>query len=179
MVSRLDRSASRICADLTLDDAARELLRDEMRGREFLDLLAEHDLVSDAIKVLARALPKATAVEWACNIARSEFGDRLHARDRTCLDAAERWIADPSDVNRRAALAAAGQRDYATPSAWLAAAAGWSAGSLTAPHEPPVPPADHLTAQAVAGALTVLASRKPPEFVERQTAYLRAGLETT
>jgi len=179
MGSRLDRGAVEICGDLTLDDAARELLRDGMNVREFLGLLGEQDLVTDAVKVLARALPKSLAVEWACKIARSELGDGLHAGDRACLDAAERWIRDSSDDNRRAALAAADQRKYATTSALVAAAAGWSAGSLTEPHEAPVPPPDHLTAQAVAGALTVLASREPEEYLERQTAYLRAGIEGT
>ncbi len=170
------RTAADLCADVVLDEEAMQLLRDDQEPRAFLDALLENQRYSDAAKFLARSLAKRSAVRWACSCVRSESGSPSTAEDLTCLECAERWVAGPTDANRCAALEAAERAGYCTPCAWTAAAAGWTGGSLSPPDLPPVAPPDHLTAQAVAGAMVVLAAVKPEAYDERMVAFLQTGL---
>ena len=170
-------SAAALCSTLALDDNAKQLLREDQSPREFFDLLLEHKLYPDAVRVLAGSMTKQRAVEWACICAREGLADSLTADDHACLAAAERWVAQSNEATRLAALEAAASREYSGPTAWVAAAAGWSTGSVVRPGEPAQPPMDHLTAQTVAGSVIVLAAREPEEFEERQLEYLERGLE--
>jgi len=74
-------------------------------------------------------------------------------------------------------MAVAAATDYGTPGAWAAAAAGWAGGSLAPPDVPVVPPPDHLTAHAVAGAVALAAASDPEQLEARQGAFLHAALD--
>ncbi len=58
-----DRAAA-ICQDIDLDEAARGLLAPELAPAAFLRLLVDGALYADAVRFLARALPKREATRW-------------------------------------------------------------------------------------------------------------------
>jgi len=171
------KTAAELCADVDLGNEARELLKPEDNPRKFVQRLMEHELLLDAIRVVARALSKPVAVRWACSCVVQAFGEGAKVPDASCVAAAERWAAEPSEENRRAAMAAAATTDYGTPGAWAAAAAGWAGGSLAPPEVPLVPPPDHLTAHAVAGAVALAAASDPEQLEARQIVFLQTALD--
>ncbi|MEO3473455.1 hypothetical protein AAFN86_16435 [Roseomonas sp. CAU 1739] len=117
----------------------------------------------DAVKLLAHALPKREAVWWACMCARGVPGAALPAEDAAAVDAAEGWVRRPDEPARRKAAAAAEKTKFATPESWAAMGAFWSGGSMAPEGQMAVPPADHLTATAVTGAVMLAATRHAPE----------------
>ena len=171
------KTAAELCVDVELGKEARELLTPEDNPRRFVERLMEHQFLLDAIRVVARALPKPAAVRWACSCVLPALGEGAKVADASCVAAAERWAAEPSEENRRAAMAAAAATEYGTPGAWAAAAAGWAEGSLAPPDAPVVPPPDHLTAHAVAGAVALAAASDPEQLEVRQSAFLQAALD--
>jgi hypothetical protein len=115
---------------------------------DFLRGLAAQGRLGEAVTVCAFLLPRREAVWWACRCARAPFGDIRHDRAHRLL-AAEAWVREPTDARRRAALSLASDDTSSSPLTWLALAAGWSGGSLSAHPKmlPPMPP--YLTARAV------------------------------
>ena len=127
------------------------------------------------LRLAAMSVP--AAVRWACACAAPASNEAAMVPDASCVAAAVRWADDPSEDNRRAAMAAAAATDYSTPGAWAAAAAGLAGGSLASPDVPVVPPPDHLTAHAVAGAVALAAASDPEHLAEREIAFLQAALD--
>lgn len=134
--------------------------------------LAEAGMVNDAARLVAHALPKREAVWWACMCARATETAPPPA-DAEALVAAETWVRKPEEANRRQAMAKAEAAGFRTPESWAAIGAFWSGGSMAPAGQPVVPPGDHLTGLAVAGAVALAAVRKHPERAE---ATLRAFL---
>jgi hypothetical protein len=132
----------------------------------------------DAIRLVAQNLPKRQAVWWACLCARKVAGASPADETLAALDAAETWVIDPSEENRRAALPAAEAVGYGTAAGCAAAAAFWSGGSLAPPNVPPVPPGEHLTAHGAASAVMLAAvAREPEKAPEKSREFLRLGVE--
>ena len=104
----------------------------------FLKRLAQGPASTEAIGFCAFVLPRREAVWWASQSLRAMLPQG--ARPDAGLVAAEAWVRDPSDDNRRAALALAGEADTALPGTWVAFAAGYSGGSMVASHAVPCPP---------------------------------------
>jgi hypothetical protein len=130
--------------------------------------------VQDALKLLARLLPKRYAVAWLCQCARDQA---LNPEDRAGASLAEKWVREPNESNRRAAFEFANAGGYKSAGAWVAAAAGWSGGSLApASQETPVPPADHLTACAVVAAINMLAALDIEKFASRRAEFIAPAL---
>ncbi len=130
------------------------------------------------MQVLAHALPRREAVWWACRCIAEVPGPDASPTSTAALDAARDWVLDPKDEKRRAAFPAAEAAGLGTPAGCTAAAAYFSGGSLAPAHLTPVAPAEHVTAQLVASALTLAAVIKEPEkAAEKQAAFLRIGLE--
>src|SRR5699024_3483913 len=128
--------------------------------------LLDAGLDEDALKLIARLLPKRYAVSWICQCARDE---NLALEDRAGVALAEAWMQQPDERNRRSAMEFADAGEYGTLGAWFAAAGGWSGGSLApADEETPVPPGEDLTARAAALAAGLLAARDESAFVERR-----------
>jgi hypothetical protein len=84
-----------------------------------------------------------------------ELADQFQPQDRTAYDAARGWVADPNETHRRRCEAAAARTKYDGPGSWLAMAAFWSGGSLTAPDLPAVAPDEKLTGQGVTSSLMI------------------------
>lgn len=130
--------------------------------------LIEHRLHPDAVLLVAGVLPRREAVWWACRCVRLAHGPNPPAAVAAALQAAERWAADPSEDHRRAAFTAAGEAGFGTPAGCAAVSAFWSGGSLGPPNVPAIPPAEHLTARGVAGAVQLAAVLTEPEKAEER-----------
>jgi hypothetical protein len=173
-VKALEGMAVEVCRTLALGDEARQELRPDLTVRRFAGVLLDADLPGDAMKVVARAFPKREAVWWACLCVRRTFEPRELEGKEAPLLAAERWVREPSESNRRAAGQTAEAQNHETPQALAAQAAFWSGGSLTPPEvEQVVPPGEDFTAMGVAGAVSLAPAKKEPErMMERYRAFL-------
>lgn len=170
--------AALICQDIELDQPAQALLASDPVPLDFLRALSANNLYSDAVRFLARALPKREAVWWACLSARSCLGDPANEKCLQALAAAEAWVYKPSEPNRRQAGAAAELAGLDTAAAWAAMGAFWSEGSMTPEDTVAVPPADNLTAKAVAGAVMLAAVQQQPEKAnDKYRFFLEQGVD--
>jgi hypothetical protein len=114
------------------------------------------------MRLIAHAMPKREVVWWGCMCARAVPGSALPAPDAEALTAAEAWVRQPDEPNRRAAMAAAQKTGFQSPEAWAAVAAFWSGGSMAPEGQPVVPPAAHHTGLAIAGGVVIAALRGDP-----------------
>lgn len=174
----LDKPAAEICTPIALSKEATELLRDGLTPQQYVDLLIGQKHWIDAVRVMAHALPKRESVWWACVCARTIAPEAVSDPARLALEAAEAWVADPTEENRRAAMPAAEAAGIASPPGCAAAAAFWSGGSLAPPNLPAVPPADHLTAHGTSSSVLMAAVIVEPEKAEtKYRAFLARGFE--
>ena len=156
-------SASSLSQRPALSGDALSVVAGGANVRRCLDELLDRGLPADALVLVARVLPKRYVVAWACECFRSALIGMPGATpaDRAGLALAQQWLADPAEENRRAALDFAEQGEFGTPGAWLAASAGWNGGSLAPRGYDPIPPPDHLPAEAAVAALRLAASQGP------------------
>lgn len=139
--------------------------------------IVQSGLMADAARFLAHALPKREAVWWACMCARATAPEPPPP-DAAALAAAEAWVRKPEEEQRRMAMAKAEAAGFRSAEAWAAVAAFWSGGSMAPPGQPVVPPADHLTGVAVAGAVSLAAVRREPEKAEATfRRFIESGLD--
>jgi hypothetical protein len=155
-------TAEQICAQAKLDDAAQSLLAPSMTPAQFVAKLGERQMHAEGITVMAHALPMRQAIWWgALCVWRSTDSQlsRLKPAEVGALRAAVAWALQPSEENRRAAQKAAETAQPSTPAGCLAMAAFFSAGSMTEQALPMVPVPPFATAQAVAVAILLAATR--------------------
>jgi hypothetical protein len=165
-----------ICSVAELGPDAMALMRPEQKPPEFVALLVEKQLYPDAVRFLAHALPKREAVWWGWMSARRAAGENPPPKIKAALAATEKWIAQPSEENRRAAHAAAEQAEFGTAAGCAGLGAFFSGGSLAPPECPPVPPGDYLTAKAVSGAVNFAAmSGEPKQAPEKFRSFIAQG----
>jgi hypothetical protein len=150
------------CADGQTDPAAL-LARLEADGHH-----------TEAVRLIAHALPKREAVWWACMCARHTAPAALGVADQRALEAAEGWVFRGDDALRRLAFEHAQEGNFATPEAWAAVAAFWAGDSMAPAGQAPVPPAPHLAGTAVVGSTLLAAVRTAPE---RRPARLQRFIE--
>lgn len=127
--------------------------------------LIEARLYQDAARWMAQGLRPRESVWWSCLVARAVTPESAVA-DAAALTAAELWVFQPTEENRRAAMAAAEKTGMDTAAAWAAIAAFWSGGSMAPAEAAAVPPPAHLIGRAVSGAVTIAVLAKPPAMVE-------------
>lgn len=153
-----------------LSPEASAQLRPEMTAQVAVQSLLDAQQAQDALKLLARLLPKRYAVAWLCQCARDQ---PLGLEDKAGASLAEKWVREPTESNRRAAFEFASSGGYKSLGAWMAAAAGWSSGSLApAAQHTPVPPPEHLTACATVAAINLMAALEADRFVPRRAQFL-------
>ena len=157
-----DRQLAELCQHMDLGEEALALLQEEFTLQAYLDLLMAHELCPDAVRLLAYALPKRDAVWWACLCVRQVTAAEIPPADLAALEAAERWVIEPHEANRRAAMQAAEGLAFQTPASWAAVAAFWSSGSIAPLDAPTMMPGAYLTAQAVSGGVMLAAARCAP-----------------
>jgi hypothetical protein len=169
-------TAAQYCARIKLGEDAKSLLTADSAPAEFFESLVAEQLFSDALLFLACWLPKTDAVRWGCDCVAGLSDDHSKPTDVAALEAAQLWAEDSSEKNCRSAEAVANNSGFEGPASWLALAAFWSGPSLAPPDLPVVPPAEGLTAQAVAAALTMAATQGDPLGAEgRYTQFLKKG----
>lgn len=172
------RTAPEICRAAELDDAALALLGDGEQPRAFVEGLVAGGQHVAAVRFLAYALDRRPAVWWAWVCARRAHGDTPPPEILAALDATKAWIADPSDANRREAMARAQTADFGTPAGCAGLAAFFCGDSLAPAGAEPVPPGEFMAARAIAGCVILAAVIDPPEKApERYEEFLRQGFE--
>jgi hypothetical protein len=163
-----------------LGDEAMALLSPDLHPVEYVRLLSEKKLYPDAVRFLAHALPKREAVWWAWVSARRAAGQDPPPKIKSALQATEKWISDPTEEHRRAAMAAAQVADLGTAAGCAGLAAFFSSGSLAPPDAPPVPPGEFLTAKAVTGAIIFSSlGAEPEKGPEKFQAAIAQGIDVT
>jgi hypothetical protein len=163
-----------------LGEEAMALLGPEMHPLDFVARLMEKALYPDAVRFIAHALPKREAVWWGWVCARRAAGDHPQPKIKAALDATEKWIAQPSEDNRRSAMAAAQKAELGTAAGCAGLAAFFSGGSLAPPEAPVVPPGEFLSAKAVSGAVIFAAVAKEPERApEKFKSFVAQGVEVS
>jgi len=173
-----ERTASEVCRKYAPSAEAVALLADGPTPRAFLDRLIAGEHFADAEAFLAHALSKREAVWWACQCVRHVIGPEPPPKVAEALKVAEEWATVPGDENRRKAMPAAEAVGFDHPAGCVALAAFLSGGSLAPPTLEEVPPADHLTATAVAGAVQMAAVlSEPANAPEKHRRLLKLGID--
>ena len=172
------KTAAEVCKNFGLGEEAKKLLRADMTPAQFLNTLMEKQQFLDAVRFLAHALPKREAVWWACQCGRAVVDKNPPPKIAAAFQSAEKWVVDPSEANRRAAMTAAEGAEFKTPAGCTAVAAFWSGGSLGPPNTPVVPPGEYLTAHGVGAAIMLAAVQTEPEkATEKYRKFLAQGIE--
>lgn len=165
ILSRLDASAE-----------AKALVAPDAEASDYVALLMEKELWTDATGFVGQWLEPYDAVAWACEAARAALGEAPPA-DRAALEAAERWLATRDEKDRRAAAEAAERLGHRSAAAMAAAAAGWTGGSLSPADLPAVAPPPGLTGKGASAAVLLAASSAAPEMPERLRKLIWRGVD--
>jgi hypothetical protein len=167
-----------LCTEAQLDEPAMKLAATNPEPRAFVDRLVATEQFPDAVKFLAHALPRREAVWWAWVVARKAAGATPKPVIKAAIDATEKWIVQPTDEHRRAAMGAAQAAEFGTPAGCAGLAAFFSGGSLAPPNVQEVPPGEYMTAKAVSGGVTIAAVITEPEkAADHFREYITLGLE--
>ena len=166
------RLAAEIAENFELQDESRLLLTPEQTPAEFFQLLMSKEYFQDAVTFMAHALPAREAVWWACICARYHL-ENAEVKYQLGQKAAESWVYEPSEKNRRICEKYAEEGDYATPASWACAAAFWSGGSITKEGDPALEAPAHIYAHAVSGAVLLSVGWKMSETDDAETRYRR------
>jgi uncharacterized protein DUF6931 len=170
------KSAAEVCKLFPLGDEAKPLLKDGLSPQQFLDVLEGKALYVDAFRFLAYGLPKREGVFWAVTCAKQVAGPQPPANVAAALAAANKWVLDPSEDNRRATEVAYQAAELSTAAGCAAIAAFWSGGSLSPKDLPVVPPAETLTAHGVASAVLIASiAQDPAKTAELHKAFATHG----
>ena len=176
--AQINSKTAAISTVAELGEEAMALVRPDLHPLEFVALLMEKALFPDAVRFVAHALPRREAVWWGWVCARRAAGDNPQRKIQAALDATEKWIAHPSEDNRRSAMAAAQKAELGTAVGCAGLAAFFSGGSLAPPEAPVVPPREFLSAKAVSGAVIFAAVAKEPERApEKFRSFVAQGVE--
>ena len=144
---------------------------DETPSLEFAWRLLNSQCPAASILYLAHVLPRREAVWWARQCVGTVLG--ANAED-DALRAAEAWVRQPDEDNRRAALGIGNRAERSKPTTWLALAAGQSGGSLTAPDQRPAPPQPSACAGAANTAIILAVVAQEPNAI---LPWIRACVE--
>lgn len=172
------KTAAEVCQRYKPEPPAAALLRGGEPPADFLDALVAAGERAEARRFLAQALPTRDAIWWAVQAVAAVLAPDAPPAQAAALEAARRWVADPSEPNRRAAWDAAEVSGFDNPAGLTALAVFLSGGSLAPPGLSPVPPAAHLAGDTAANAMTAATLMKQPEkAAEKDEAFLRIGLD--
>ena len=127
------------------------------------------ELLAEAVRLLAYALPEREAVWWSCMCVRRTAAS-LPDAERGAVEAAEAWVRCPEPAARHEAALAASASGYAAPGAWSALGAAWSQRERLLP--------DLCGGRGAATAVARAAARDGPERVqERLRRFIQSGVD--
>ena len=141
--------------------------------QQWLDSQQYHELVT----FLCHALPAREAIWWGC-LCLKMVSETLPKDQQQALAAAEQWVREPTELNRRIAEGRAVKTGLENAAGWLAQATFWSGGSITPVGSDPSPAPPYLYSHAVAGAICL--SAVLPEDLHTTEHYqkmIRTGLD--
>lgn len=126
-----------------------------------------------AVSFLGHALPRFEALAWAARVLDEQAAALpLTRADRQALEHSLRWLGEPDDDNRRAAMEAAEAAGENAPERMLATGVFFSGGSISEPDLPPVMPPPELAGRFAAIAVAMAAARS-----EERDAVLDKALD--
>ncbi len=160
------RTAADICRGYKVEPEDRELLREGMTPREFLNALTGAGRIAGAVQFLAQLLPKREAVRWACIGVRGVLDPAQAPAEARALQAAQSWVDQPSQEGCFKAWEAAEAAGLDTPAGLAAAAAFFSGKTMSPPDLPPTQPPESLTGESVGNALLMAAMATEPSQTE-------------
>ncbi len=170
-------TAAEICAHFNLQMRPKQLLREGMTPREFIEALLSNRYYGAAIDFLAYALAPREGIWWGCLCLQHACGDALAEPESSACRAAVQWVLRPGEESRAAAKAPAEAAGPATAGGSLARAANLTGGSLAPPNLPPVPPSPFDPAKAVAIAVKLAATKvEPAKAADAQRLFAELGM---
>ncbi len=113
-----------------LDSTSLELLEPDMRPEAYIEALSSAEKWTDAVAVMARALPRREAVWWACLCAALMDGLSENKEEILALKTAEKWVYKPSEENRRNAFVQAQKSDKPSAGTLSCMAVAFGGGKL-------------------------------------------------
>ncbi|MEQ1826387.1 MAG: FHA domain-containing protein [Pirellula sp.] len=159
----LNENETREIADyIGLSEESLEVAKVAADPKRFGETLVQGSLLKDALCWYAHTLPKPKAVLWACSCVGDTMQSETDTVQLAAYQAAKQWANEPNESNRQSAAQLADACKYEGVGGILAAAAGWSGGSLGPSNQPDVPPDDRLTARCICAALTIADSLGNP-----------------
>jgi len=142
-----------------------------MPPQEYAAALFGAGLLEDSLKFTIHALPALEAATMACYCAREV--SHLEQRFLKALEAAEAWVANPSEKRRRAAFDIAETLGFRSAASFAALSVFWSGGSIAPEGLPPVPAPRGLFGKATyAAAMLAIGSGGHIEGPMRLQRYL-------
>lgn len=171
-------TAAELCTAcrIRLKPLAKTLLDEHDTPQEFYRALRQHDCLADARRILAHALPKRRALWWGCLVS-SDLNrhEPVSAIEQVLPDVIQ-YVTRPNEASRRLALEMGKRVGVNTLAGTLAMATFFSAGSVSLPGLPEVPPRPFVTGRLI-GVTVYLASvmRDAAHYKDHLRAYLDIG----
>jgi hypothetical protein len=156
-------TAAEILARYEPSKDAAALADGKIAPHPYVERLLDGQLFEDAIAFLAYALPRREALWWAHGCAKEITPPDAKKELVAALAAAEKWVAEPTDESRRAAMVAAEAATYGNPQGCVALAVFFSEGSMSPPDCPPVPVGEWFCARTVAASVHLACLARGPE----------------
>jgi hypothetical protein len=162
-----------VCEAFPIAEHELGIVPDDTPPLQFLDSVVEQGELDKAVGLCAYLLPRREAVWWGCRAVKAIIPHRTRDEDQA-IAVAERWVLEPEEDLRTAALQFGMKASPRLPATWLALAAGWSGGTRFVDAGTVVPTQPHQTAQAVRTAVLIASCRRPmsekPEVLRRCVA---------
>ncbi|MCU0715022.1 MAG: hypothetical protein MUD03_02730 [Pirellula sp.] len=104
-------------------------------------------------------------IRWVKELITQSIGPQAKSTEQEASNACQTWLASPNDSERITCLNLAKKLKWRGPYGAMAAAVGWSEGSLTSDLQNPIPPDRRLTSRCTAIAIEELGRRlaSPPD----------------
>src|SRR5690606_3069603 len=115
-------TAARICERFQLTETFNLPCQPGETPEHYAQRLSEGEHLNNALTFLAFALPKRCSVWWGTRCVRFVLNDPTPEQEAVLL-AAERWVMEPGDAHRRAAMELAQQQQCENAACWPAVAA--------------------------------------------------------
>lgn len=161
-----------------LDEELRKSFAPGAPHRAVIQQLVNAAKFPEAVKFVAFSLPRREGVWWAWVTAKRAAGAEAPPPIKASLDATERWIAQPTDANRRTAFDLAQAAELGTPAGCAGAAAFFAGDSIAPPNVGAVPPGPYDCNKMIANAVILAAVIKEPEKApEKFVQSLQQGLD--
>lgn len=168
-------NAKNIIDSLECSEALKKELFTLPSDKAVLEKLLAGEQYSEAIKFLAKGLPKREAIWWAYLASESLEKECEDEVAQQALAAVKGWVQSPDESKRREAGQLGKALEFYTPSSWAAMAVFWSGGSIMPEGRAEVEASDEMCAEAVANAI-IISAQKSSEDVNQFQFYIKQGL---